>query len=174
MDPGDIVYPTGLKLALLMTSIFVDMFLVSLVGLMWQIQALSAAYLCVCNLNITARRIRSSFRPPWDHDWRCTFSTPASSSHHLRLWLRFAYNVVPRMFIIVYTLPLQKAAQVPRFLWCRIWHFFDARPAGRRRLHHRRHLEMVLLHQSSSGRRCYGSDFRLAPHSGRSQQQDDF
>lgn len=30
-DKDDIVYPTGLKLALLMTSIFIGMFLVSLV-----------------------------------------------------------------------------------------------------------------------------------------------
>ena len=31
--PSDVVYPTGLKLALLMTSIFIAMFLVALVSL---------------------------------------------------------------------------------------------------------------------------------------------
>jgi hypothetical protein len=65
-----------------------------------------------------------------------------------------------------------QAAQVPGFLWCRVWHLFGARPAGRRRLHHKRHLEMVLLPQPSLGRCGHGVDFLFAPSPRPSQHQD--
>lgn len=71
-DPGsvttDIIYPSGLKLALLMTSIFISMFLVSLVRLIHHLCVLELSaipFSTAYELIRVARRTSSSSQPPF-------------------------------------------------------------------------------------------------------------
>jgi hypothetical protein len=59
----DIVYPSGLKLALLMTSIFVGMFLVALVCS--DLKTLPGACPCTCKLTSLVCRINLSSQRPY-------------------------------------------------------------------------------------------------------------
>jgi hypothetical protein len=67
-----------------------------------------------------------------------------------------------------------QTAQIPGFLRCHFRGRLGARPTGRRRLHHERHLEMVLLHQPSLGRRGHGVRLLLTPYPRPSRHQDFF
>jgi hypothetical protein len=63
MQPTDFVYPSGLRLVLLMTSIFVGMFLIVLVRSNQQTPP--RALICTCKLTSLVHRINLSSQPQY-------------------------------------------------------------------------------------------------------------